>query len=379
MTPFSFARADTAADAIRMGSLPGAKYLGGGTNLVDLMRETIEQPSALVDVTGIGAAIEEREDGSLLIGAAVRNTAIAAHHAVRTRYPLLSRAILAGASGQIRNMATLGGNVLQRTRCTYFYDDAARCNKRRPGAGCDAVDGFNRIHAILGASPACVATHPSDMCVALAALDAVVHLEGAAGRRSLKLVDLHQLPGGRPDIETALDPGELITAVELPALPMASRSTYRKVRDRASYAFALVSVAAALDVADDGTVRDVRLALGGVAHKPWRAWTAEAALRGKAATKASFRQAAEAELADAVPLLHNGFKVELAKRTMVAVLVALTETRCPDWPLAAPTLWAVGSFAPSHPSHARERGHDDGPVTDVRVNGGQCSTGGGLR
>ncbi len=327
MTPFSFARADDAAAAVRMGGAPGAKYLGGGTNLVDLMRETVEQPTSLVDVTGLGDAIEERADGGLLIGAAARNTAVAGHRTVRTRYPALSRAILAGASGQIRNMATMGGNLLQRTRCTYFYDAAARCNKRVPGAGCDAVEGFNRIHAILGASPACVATHPSDMCVALAALDAVVHLQGGAGTRSLPLVDLHRLPGGRPDMETTLEPSELITAVELPALPMAARSTYRKVRDRASYAFALVSVAAALDVAADGTVRDVRLALGGVAHKPWRAAMAEQALRGQPATEASFRAAAEAELADAAPLAHNAFKVELAKRTITAVLAELTGDR----------------------------------------------------
>lgn len=319
MTPFSFARAADAADAVRLAG-SGARYLGGGTNLVDLMRETVERPAALVDVTGLSTAIEQTPEGGLSIGAAARNTAIAAHLAVRTNYPVLARAILAGASGQIRNMATLGGNLLQRTRCTYFYDDAARCNKRAPGAGCDALDGFNRIHAILGASPACVATHPSDMCVALAALDAVVHLQGRSGARSVKLVDLHRLPGGRPDLDTVLEPGELITAVTLPALPVAARSTYRKVRDRASYAFALVSVAAALDVAADGTVRDIRLALGGVAHKPWRAWTAEAMLHGKPATEANFRAAAEAELADAAPLRHNGFKVELAKRTITAVL-----------------------------------------------------------
>jgi len=324
MTPFSFARANDAAAAIRMGSEPFAKYLGGGTNLVDLMRETIERPSSLVDVTGLGSAIEERDDGSLWMGAAARNTAVAGHLLVRTRYPLLSRAILAGASGQIRNMATLGGNLLQRTRCAYFYDAAARCNKRQPGAGCDAIDGFNRIHAILGASPACVATHPSDMCVALVALDAVAHLEGRSGARRVPLVELHRLPGGRPDIETVLEPGELVTAIELPALPMAAHSTYRKVRDRASYAFALVSVAAALDIGDDGTVRDVRLALGGVAHRPWRAWTAENALRGQPATVAVFRAAAEAELADAAPLRHNGFKVELAKRIITAVLTDLT-------------------------------------------------------
>lgn len=320
MTPFTYARAGTPDDAIRLGGTAGAKYLGGGTNLVDLARETIERPAALVDVTGLSAAIEERGDGSLLIGAAASNTAVAEHRAVRTRYPALTRAIMAGASAQIRNMATTGGNLLQRTRCTYFYDnEGSRCNKRSPGQGCDAIEGFHRIHAILGASPACVATHPSDMVVALAALDAAVHLQGNGGARTLPLTELHRLPGGHPEIETVLEPGELIVAVELPASSMAARSTYRKVRDRASYAFALVSVAAAIEVAD-GVVKDVRLALGGVAHKPWRAYKAEAALRGGPATAEAFRAASEAELADAVPLRDNGFKVELAKRTIVATL-----------------------------------------------------------
>ena len=324
MTPFTYARAADAAEAIRLGGQPHAKYLGGGTNLVDLLRETLERPAALVDVTGLSSAIEERQDGSLLIGAAAKNTAVAEHRAVRTRYPVLSRAIVAGASAQIRNMATVGGNILQRTRCTYFYDDdGSRCNKRNPGQGCDAIDGFNRIHAILGASPACVATHPSDMCVALAALGAVVHLRSARGERTLPLTDLHRLPEDHPEIETMLEPGELITAVELPALPFAARSTYRKVRDRASYAFALVSVAAALELEGD-TVKDVRLALGGVAPKPWRAWKAEAALKGRRATAESFRVAAEIELTDARPLRDNGFKVELAVRTIVAVLGELT-------------------------------------------------------
>jgi xanthine dehydrogenase YagS FAD-binding subunit len=236
---------------------------------------------------------------------------------------MLSRAILAGASGQIRNMATIGGNILQRTRCSYFYDDAGRCNKRTPGAGCDAIDGFNRYHAILGASPACVATHPSDMCIALAALDAIVHLEGPNGRRTLKLVDLHRLPDGRPDIETELESHELITAIELPVLPFATRSTYRKIRDRASYAFALVSVAAALDLGTDGTVRDVRLAMGGVAHKPWRAWKAESTLRGQKANRESFRAAAATELAEATGLRDNTFKIDLARRVIEAVLSEL--------------------------------------------------------
>ena len=325
MTPFTYSRAANPADAVRLGGADRAKYLGGGTNLVDLLRETIEQPPALVDVTGLSSAIEERADGSLLIGAAAKNTALAEHRAVRTRYPALSRAILAGASAQIRNMATVGGNLLQRTRCAYFYDHAgSRCNKRTPGEGCDALDGFNRIHAILGASPACVATHPSDMCVALAALDAVVHLKGADGERTLPLTDFHRLPGDHPEIETLLAPGELITAVELPASSFSRHSTYRKVRDRASYAFALVSVAAALEL-EGSTVKDVRIALGGVAHKPWRAWKAEAALRGQPATPASFLAAAEAELAAARPLRHNAFKLELVRRTVVAVLGELME------------------------------------------------------
>jgi xanthine dehydrogenase YagS FAD-binding subunit len=324
MTPFTFARAADAAEAIRLGTAPGARYLGGGTNLVDLMRETIERPSALVDVTALSSAIEARPDGSLLIGAAAKNTALAEHRAVRERYPLLSRAIVAGASAQIRNMATVGGNILQRTRCTYFYDDdGARCNKRSPGQGCDAIDGFNRIHAVLGASDACVATHPSDMCVALAALDAQVHLDGPQGARSVALTELHRLPEDHPELDTVLAPGELITAIELPALPFAAHSAYRKVRDRSSYAFALVSVAAAIDV-DGGVVRDVRLALGGVAHKPWRARIAEDALRGQPASADSFRAAAAAELAAAKPLRDNAFKIVLAQRTLVAVLESLT-------------------------------------------------------
>jgi xanthine dehydrogenase YagS FAD-binding subunit len=324
MTPFTFARAADAADAVRLAAVPDASYLGGGTNLVDLMRETLARPAALVDVTGLARGIEERPDGSLLIGAAAKNTAVAEHRAVRERYPLLSRAIVAGASAQIRNMATVGGNILQRTRCTYFYDDdGARCNKRVPGQGCDAVDGFNRNHAILGASDACVATHPSDMCVALAALDAVVHLQGAQGRRTLALTELHRLPEDRPELDTLLAPGELITAIELPALPSNARSAYRKVRDRSSYAFALVSVAAALDI-DQGVVRDVRLALGGVAHKPWRARVAEDALKGRPATPDNFRAAAAAELAAATPLRDNAFKIALAQRTIVAVLDSLT-------------------------------------------------------
>ncbi len=327
MIPFSYTRASDAEAARREGMQDGAKYLGGGTNLVDLMRETIENPASLVDVTHFSNAIDETPDGGLRIGAAARNTAMAEHRAVRTRFPVLTRAIVAGASAQIRNMATLAGNILQRTRCTYFYDDdGARCNKRNPGEGCDAMEGFHRIHAILGASPACIATHPSDMCVALAALDAEIHLAGRDGERTVKLTDFHLLPEGHPEIETVLQPGELITAVTIPPLAFATRSTYRKVRDRASYAFALVSVAAAIEL-DGENVRDVRIAFGGVAAKPWRATRAEASLRGGPATPAAFRAAADAELAHAAPLRDNSFKVELLARTTEAVLTELAEQR----------------------------------------------------
>jgi xanthine dehydrogenase YagS FAD-binding subunit len=266
--------------------------------------------------------IEATSDGGLTIGAGVKNTAVAADRRVRERYPLLSQALLAGASAQIRNMATVGGNILQRTRCLYFYDDAARCNKRMPGSGCDAIDGFNRNHAVLGASPSCVATHPSDMCVALAALDASVTLESQSGTRTIPLIELHSLPGATPQIETLLEPGELITAVTLPPNGFAAHSSYRKVRDRASYAFALVSIAAGLEMEGD-TIKDVRLALGGVAHKPWRAHAAEAVLRGKPLTDAALRAAAQAELGPAKGLRDNAFKIELARRLIVDSLSKL--------------------------------------------------------
>lgn len=327
MTPFTYARATDVGDAIVLGGRDRAKFLGGGTNLVDLMRETIERPASLVDVTGLSDEIVETPEGGLLIGAAARNTAVAENRLVRTRYPALARAIVAGASPQIRNMATVGGNLLQRTRCTYFYDDdGSRCNKRAPGQGCDAIEGFNRNHAILGASDACVAVHPSDMCVALAALDASVHLEGSGGQRALPFTDFHMLPGNRPDIETALLPGELITAIELPPMALAAHSTYRKVRDRASYAFALVSVAAALEL-KAGRIEDVRIALGGVAHKPWRAWKAEEYLRGRSADADAFAAAAGAELADARPLGDNAFKLELVRRALGATLSELAGDR----------------------------------------------------
>jgi xanthine dehydrogenase YagS FAD-binding subunit len=302
-----------------LGARRGARYLGGGTNLVDLMRETIEAPELLVDVTGLFCDIEDCSDGRLKIGAGVKNTTLAADRRVRERFPLVTEAILAGASAQIRNMATVGGNLLQRTRCAYFYDDAARCNKREAGAGCDALDGFNRNHAILGASSACIATHPSDMAVALAALDAVVCVEGQGGAREIPMLDLHCLPGDTPHIETRLTAGELITGVIVGANGFAGRSRYRKVRDRASYAFALVSLAACLEL-DGGRVKEVRLALGGVAHKPWRASAAEATLKGGPASERAFREAADVALASARGLRDNTFKIELARRLIVDTL-----------------------------------------------------------
>lgn len=318
MNPVSYHRATSPADALaRSGA---AQLLGGGTNLVDLMRKGVERPSTLVDVTALSAAVETTADGGLLIGAAARNSAVAAHPLVRSHYPMLARAILAGASAQIRNMATVGGNLMQRTRCLYFQDvAAARCNKRVPGSGCDAVGGFNRYHAIVGTSPACIATHPSDMCVALAALDARVHVAGEAGSRAIPLVDFHLLPGDRPDMETLLAPGELILAVEIPASSLARTSAYRKVRDRASYAFALVSVAAALSMRE-GKVDDIRIAFGGIAPKPWRAFRAEAALRGGPASHEAIEAAVAQEFAGAAPPADAAFKVELAKRTLAAVL-----------------------------------------------------------
>ena len=303
-----------------------AKFLAGGTNLVDLMREGVEQPQTLIDITRLPLAeVQELPDGGLRIGAMVRNSQLAAHPMVRGRYPLLSQAILNGASAQLRNMATTGGNLMQRTRCYYFYDTATHCNKRTPGSGCDALQGFNRIHAILGASPQCIATHPSDMCVALAALDGTVNITGPAGDRTLAASEFHRLPGDTPHIDTNLQPGELITSVDLPLSTAGLRSHYRKVRDRASYAFALVSVAAALKM-ENGVLEEVRLALGGVAHKPWRATIAEGILRGSRPSSEVFAKAAQEELAAAVPRSHNAFKIELARRTIAAVLSELTAT-----------------------------------------------------
>jgi xanthine dehydrogenase YagS FAD-binding subunit len=323
MTPLTYIRASDRADALARVGTDG-RFLGGGTNLVDLLRQNVEQASALVDISRLDGAIREIEGGGLFIDASVKNAALAAHSIVRSRYPVLARALLAGASAQIRNMATVGGNILQRTRCMYFYDvDGARCNKRQPGAGCDALDGFNRYHAILGASDQCVATHPSDMCVALAMLDAVVHLSGPAGERQAPLTDFHVLPGDMPQIETVLKPGELIAGIELPPLSDAiANSEYRKVRDRSSYAFALISVAGGLSLAN-GQVTQIRIALGGVAAKPWRASRAEHALLGRAPTPDAFLAAIREELVNAQPLSGNAFKIGLVERTTVAVLTAL--------------------------------------------------------
>ena len=326
MNNFSYTRATTSQDALHLISTRrNAKFLGGGTNLLDLMRENIEQPEALVDVTRLSeAGIADTEDGGISIGAEVKNTAVANHSGIRRRFPMLSQAILFGASGQIRNMATVGGNIMQRTRCYYFYDEAARCNKRAPGSGCDAIGGFNRIHAILGASEDCIATHPSDMCVALAALGATVHVEGPAGKRSIPFVDFHLLPGQTPHLETVLRSNELITAVEVPALAAAKNSMYRKVRDRASYAFALVSVAAALEL-EDGKVKNVRIALGGVAPSPGAPRLRNRRSSDSKPPPFTFQRAAEKELVSARGYAGNSFKIELAKRTIVSVLTELAK------------------------------------------------------
>lgn len=321
MKTFDYTRASNPEEAISaIDNIDTAKFLGGGTNLLDLMKEGVEQPDHLVDVTRLELSeITELPDGGVRIGAMARNSDTANHPLIRQRYPVLSQAFLAGASPQLRNMATVGGNLMQRTRCYYFTDVTMPCNKREPGAGCAAIEGFNRIHAILGASQQCIATHPSDMCVALAALDAVVRVQGSNGERQIALIDFHRLPGDTPQIETELQPGELITAVDLPANDWANNSYYLKVRDRNSYAFALVSVAAALNV-QDNVIQDARVAMGGVAHKPWRAMTAEKMLVGKPANEETFRQVAETALAGAQTYEHNAFKVELGKRAIVRAL-----------------------------------------------------------
>ncbi|SHH19522.1 xanthine dehydrogenase family protein subunit M [Massilia sp. CF038] len=301
----------------------GCMPIAGGTNLIDLMKERVTQPGTLVDLNQLALAqVEDGPDGGVLLGALMRNADTAYHPRVRTEYPLLSQAILAGASPQIRNMASNGGNLLQRTRCHYFYDVDLACNKRNPGSGCAAIGGVTRQHAILGASRHCIATHPSDMCVALAALEARVHVSGADGERVIAFADFHRLPGDQPEQDTTLAPGELITHIALPPAPQfAARSVYLKFRDRASYAFALVSVAAMLDLADDGTVREARIALGGVAHKPWRVPAAEQVLAGQAASPALFSAAADLILAEAVGQGGNDFKIPMAHRAVVRALM----------------------------------------------------------
>ncbi|HJQ35376.1 MAG TPA: xanthine dehydrogenase family protein subunit M [Pyrinomonadaceae bacterium] len=323
MRPFKYVRATDAAAAARaVAANPRAKFLAGGTNILDLMKEDVERPDELVDVNRLGLAeIKATAGGGVSIGALAKNTDTANHPLIRKSYPLLTQAIVAGASAQLRNMATNGGNLLQRTRCQYFYDTAMPCNKREPGTGCGALEGLNRIHAIFGWSDKCVATYPGDMANALYALEAVVRVRGADGKeRTIPVAEFHRLPGDTPEKDNNLEHGELITAIELPKSSFARNYYYLKVRDRASYAFALVAVAAALEM-DGGRIRQARVVLGGVAHKPWRSAEAEAALTGKPASEESFRQAAEAALAGAKPLAHNAYKVELGKRAVVRALM----------------------------------------------------------
>src|ERR687893_1254704 len=322
MRPFKYVRASDAVAAARaVAANPRAKFLAGGTNILDLMKEDVERPNELVDLTRLKLAEIRPAGGGVSIGALAKNTDTANHPFIREHYPLLAQAIVAGASGQLRNMATNGGNLLQRTRCQYFYDTAMPCNKREPGTGCGAREGLNRIHAILGWSEKCVATYPGDMANALYALDAVVRVRGANGReRTIPVNEFHRLPGDTPHVDNNLAHGELITAVELPKSNFAKNSYYLKVRDRASYAFALVAVAAALEL-DGGTIRQARVVLGSVAHKPWRSREAEAALAGRPASEETFRRAAEAALAGARPLAHNAYKVELGQRAVVRALM----------------------------------------------------------
>ncbi|HTJ03133.1 MAG TPA: xanthine dehydrogenase family protein subunit M [Methylovirgula sp.] len=324
MINFEYARASDVADAVRqIAAHPGAKFIAGGTNLIDLMKEDVERPPRLIDISRLPLrSVEETAAGGLRIGALVPNSDLAYHPLIEQRYPLIASAILAGASQQLRNMASTGGNLLQRTRCAYFYDVVTPCNKRAPGSGCSAIDGFNRIHAILGTSDACIATHPSDMCVALAALDAEVHVAGPRGNRVIPMADFHRLPGDTPQRDTNIEADELITAIELPARGFAAHYSYLKIRDRLSYAFALVSVAAALEL-DGSRIKEARLALGGVAHKPWRNAEAERALQGQTADASAFERAAGVLLRDARGFGHNNFKIDLARR---AIIRTLTQT-----------------------------------------------------
>jgi xanthine dehydrogenase YagS FAD-binding subunit len=322
MINFQFSRARDVADAILLLTVhPGAKLIAGGTNLIDLMKENVEQPSRLIDISRLPLrTIAETADGGLRVGALVPNSDLAYDPLIEQRYPLLASAILAGASAQLRNMASVGGNLMQRTRCAYFYDTATPCNKRMRSSGCSAIDGLNRNHAILGTSNFCIATNPSDMSVALAALDALVHIAGPSGERTMALTDFHRLPGETPDIDTNLEADEIITAVELPPRGFASNYSYLKIRDRLSYAFALVSVAAVLEL-EGNAISEARVALGGVAHKPWRSAEAEMALRGQAATVEHFSRFADSLLQGAKARSHNGFKIELARRAIVRTLM----------------------------------------------------------
>lgn len=319
MNPFSYSKPSDIAQAVNLTG-PTSRFIAGGTNLLDLMKENVARPEHLIDITGLPMKdVRATDGGGVMIGALVSNADLAWHPLIERDYPLLSQAILAGASPQLRNMASTGGNLLQRTRCYYFYDTNTPCNKREPGTGCPAKDGLNRIHAILGASDACVATHPSDMCVALAALEARVHVQGRAGARVIEFADFHRLPGDAPERDNQLADDELITAVELPAPRFQQHSHYLKIRDRASYAFALVSVAAAVEL-DGDVIRDVRIALGGVAHKPWRDTAVEQSLKGQPVSRENFVAAADAMLRNAQPLAHNAFKIKLARRAIVRAL-----------------------------------------------------------
>jgi len=338
MKTFDYVHPATIADAIAASAVPGATYLASGTNLLDLMKAGVAQPDRVIDITRLADLdrVERLSDGSLRIGALVRNADLANDRDFFRSYPAVAEALLSGASGQLRNAATVGGNLMQRTRCAYFYDPASACNRRQPGAGCDARHGENRLHAVLGWSEACIATHPSDFCVPLVALNAVVEIESAKGRREIALEDLHRLPGDAPQRETALEPGDLIVAVRLPsdATAFAKNARYLKLRERTSYAFAVVSAAAALDI-QSGVIGEARLALGGVAAKPWRARTAEAVLVGAPPSEASFRRAAEAALVDAKPSGDNAFKIELARRILTRALTAAA-AGTPERPPALP-------------------------------------------
>jgi xanthine dehydrogenase YagS FAD-binding subunit len=321
MIDFDYVKARDVSDAVsQMAQNPAAKFIAGGTNLIDLMKENVARPTRLIDITGLPLTeIEETDEGGLLIGALVPNSDLAYDARITKRYPLLSSSILAGASAQLRNMASTGGNLLQRTRCLYFYDTTTPCNKREPGSGCSAIDGFNRMNAILGWSDSCIAVHPSDMCVALAVLEATVQVSGPKGHRAIPFADFHRLPGDTPDIDTNLASDEIITAIELPPEGFARNHSYLKIRDRLSYAFALVSVAACLKL-EAGAIKEARLALGGVAHKPWRVPEAEKRLVGQQPSRKAFGEAADALLKGAKGFAHNSFKIELARRAIVRTL-----------------------------------------------------------